>query len=49
MYKLYLYRISADNRSTWTEQWMTESEAKEAEKEGYIVIACNKLLHNKEI
>ena len=49
MFKLYLYRISADNRKTWTEQWMTENEAKEVEREGYIVVACDKRLHYKEI
>ena len=49
MFKLYLYRMSADNGNTWTEQWMTENEAKEVKREGYIVIACDSRLFYKEI
>lgn len=29
---MHLYRISADGGNTWTEQWMTEEEAREEEK-----------------
>jgi len=28
----HIYRISADGGNTWTEQWLTEEEAKEEEK-----------------
>lgn len=34
---LKLYRVSADNGETWTEQWLTENEAQESiEKYGMI-------------
>lgn len=38
MDKLKLYRISADNGNSWSEQWLTKEEVKDMkEKYNYIV------------
>jgi hypothetical protein len=49
MFKMYLYEVSADNGSTWTTQWLTENEAMEHDKMGYIVKQKDKQLFYKEI
>ena len=36
MSKLYLFEVSKDGK-TWTDQWLTEAEAEEYDKHGYIV------------
>ena len=33
MWEMHLYRISRDGGVTWTEQWLTDNEAKEEGKE----------------
>lgn len=46
MTKLRLYALSTD-RESWTNQWLTEAEAKEHEEMGYIVEPLEKRLHEE--
>lgn len=49
MYKLYLYEISTDGGKTFTNQWLTENEAKEAMRKGLTVKKSDPKLHTKVI
>ena len=47
VYKLYIYAISSDGEN-YTEQWLTEEEAKEHKDEGYIVLKKDPTIWHKE-
>ena len=34
---IHLYKVSADGGKTWTRQWLTKTEVKEARQRGWIV------------
>lgn len=49
MVKLYKYKISADGGKTWTEQWLSETEAKKEQSAGLIVQQLDPRLFYKEV